>query len=225
MRRRDVTLVGVTPTKPVPIALYQILGSFGERIMKRRVILVGAAALAAALLLLSTTIGQEKTKPEQYSAVWAVVGGTAGGTTVSIDIRINRYNTDADVQKFAEQLKEFGADALRRAMEKEDVGQLSPVGRVGVPIAIARKLTQGKKTIVRVVTARSLSFVEIRYSGRSVDYPYTILQLELDESGKGTGTAIGAAKIRFNKKENTYEIESLEHGTSVNKLLNVQLVK
>ena len=193
--------------------------------MRRRVFRIGAAALAAGLLLFPVTFGQEKTQPEHYSAVWAVVGGVGGGTTVPIDVRINRYNTEADIQKLADQLKEFGTDALRRTLEKEDVGQLSGTGRVGVPIAIARKLTDGKKTIIRVVTARNLSFVEIRYSGRSVDYPYTILQLELDENGKGTGTAIGAAKIRFNKKANTYEIESLEQGTSVNRLLNVQLMK
>jgi len=75
------------------------------------------------------------------------------------------------------------------------------------------------------VTARYLSFVELRYSGRSVDYPYTILQLELDQNGKGTGTAIGAAKVRFNKKKGTYEVESLQHGTAYNKLVNIQRVK
>ena len=142
-----------------------------------------------------------------------------------IDIRISRYNTEADIEKFAEVLKEGGPDALRRALEKEDVGQLSPTGRLGVAIAIARKLTDGNKTIIRVVTARNLSFVELRYSGRSVDYPFTILQLELDATGKGTGTAIAAAKIRFNKKANTYEIESLEQGTAVNRLMNVQVMK
>ena len=122
-------------------------------------------------------------------------------------------------------LKDAGPDALRRALEKENVGQLSPAGRVGVPIAIARKLTDGNKTVIRIVTARNLSFVELRYSGRSVDYPFTILQLELDETGKGTGTAIAFAKIRFNKKANTYEIQSLEQGTAVNRLLNVQVMK
>jgi hypothetical protein len=197
----------------------------GEKIMRRQVIRIGAAALAAGLLLFPATFGQEKTKPEYYAAVWAVTGGTAGGAMVQVDISISRYNTDEDIQKYADLLKELGTDALRRALEKEDVGQLSPTGRVGVSIAIARKLTDGKKTIIPIVTARNLSFLELRYSGRSVDYPYTILQLELDQEGKGTGTAIGAAKIAFNKKKNTYEIESLEHGTSVNKLLNVRLMK
>jgi hypothetical protein len=58
---------------------------------------------------------------------------------------------------------------------------------------------------------------------RSVDYPDTIIQLDLDETGNGTGTGIGAAKVRFDKKKNTYEIQSLQHGTAYNKLLNVRL--
>jgi hypothetical protein len=31
--------------------------------------------------------------------------------------------------------------------------------------------------------------------------------------GKGSGTAIGAAKIRFDMKKNIYEIETFGHGT------------
>jgi len=193
--------------------------------MKRQMSIIGAAVLAAGSLLVPAALGQDKPQPEHYSAVWAVVGGSGGGSTVSIDVRINRYNTDEDIQKYKDILVEGGANRLRQALEKEDVGQLSPIGRVGTPIAVARKLVQGDKTVIRVVTARNLSFVELRYSGRSVDYPYTILELSLDKNGKGTGTAIAAAKIRFNKKNKTYEIESYQHGTAYNKLLNVQLMK
>ena len=183
------------------------------------------AAVAAGWLVLPAIFAQEKPKPEQYSAVWAVTGGTRGGSTVPIDIRITRFNTDEDIKKLADILVEGGPDRLRRAMEKEDVGQVSPPGRIGTTLAVARKFVKGNKTIIRVATARNLSFMELRYSGRSVDYPYTIIQLELDENGKGTGTAIAAAKIRFDKKKNTYEIESLEHGTAYNKLMNVYRMK
>ena len=70
-----------------------------------------------------------------------------------------------------------------------------------------------------------MSFAELRNSGRSVDYPYTMLELVLDKEGKGTGTAIGAAKIRFDKKKGRYEIESFGHGADYNKLLNVQTME
>ncbi len=178
--------------------------------------------IIAGLLLAPIAFGQEKSRPDHYSAVWAVVGGGAGGSTVSIDIRIKTYNTDEEIKDYAELLKHKGPEALRRRLEKEDVGQLSPLGRVGTPIAIARRLVHGDKIVIRVLTARDMSFVELRNSGRSVDYPYTMLEFVLDKNGTGSGTAIGAAKIRFDKKKNRYEIESFKHGSSYNKLLNVR---
>ncbi len=193
--------------------------------MRRRTVCIAAAALTAALFLLPPIFTQEKPKPEQYSAVWMVTGGARGGSSMPIDIRINRYTTDEEMKKFREILVEGGPERLRRAMEKEDVGQVSPVGRVGTPLAVARKFVNGKKTTIRVATARNMSFLELRYSGRSTDYPYTIIELNLDETGKGSGTGIAAAAVRFNKKKNVYEIESLQHGTDYNKLMNVRTEK
>ena len=181
-------------------------------------------ALAAGLLP-GAAFGQGEPVPEHYSAVWAVTGGSAGGTTVPIDIRISRYNKNDEIIQYATLLANSGPAGLRSALEKEDVGQFSPVGKVGTPLAVARKLVNGDKTEIRVVTLRFMSFAELRNGGRSVDYPYTMLDLVVDKDGKGTGTAIGAAKIRFDKKKNIYEIESFRHGADYNKLLNVRLMK
>jgi hypothetical protein len=193
--------------------------------MRRQMIRVIVAALAAGCLLLPTMFGQEKPKPEQYSAIWAVVGGEADGRKVPVEIRINRYETEAGMQKFADLLQKNGAEALRFALEKEDVGYLSSPNRTRVPIALARKLTEGKQTIIRMLVARDLWFMEFKFSGKSEEYPYMIVQLDLDANGKGTGTAIAAAKIRFNKKANKYEVKSLEKEKMVNTLLDVQAVK
>ena len=190
--------------------------------MRKRIAICRAVALTAGLLLVPLAFAADKPDPDHFSAVWAVVGGGAGGSTRLIDIRISRYNTDEDIKNYAALLSDNGPDALRGRLEKEDVGQLSPVGSVGTPIAVARRLKHGDKTIIRVVTTRHMSFAELRNSGRSVDYPYTMLELVLDKEGKGTGTAIGAAKIRFDKKKNRYEIESFGHGADYNRLLNVR---
>jgi len=191
--------------------------------MKIQISRTSTAALAIGFLLIPAAFTEEKPKPDSYSAVWVVTGGTAGGSSVSINIHIDRYNTDQDIRTYADILSTNGPAGLRRALEKEDVGQFSPVGRVGTPLSIARKLKKGDKTIIRVVTLRNLSFAELRNSGRSVDYPYTMLELVLGKDGKGTGTAIGAAKIRFDRKKNIYEIESFRHGADYNKLLNVRV--
>jgi hypothetical protein len=164
--------------------------------------------------------GQNKT--EQYSGVLQLTGGIGGGASRPIDIWINRYNTDEDMKGYATLLVEGGPDKLRRALEKEDVGQIAPAGRIGIALAVARKFVDGNKTIIRLATARDMSFLELRYSGRSTDYPYTIVQLELDQNGKGIGSLIAAARVSFNKKKNTYEIESYQHGTTYNRIVNVR---
>ncbi len=103
--------------------------------------------------------------PEHYAAVWAVTGGAAGGATVPVDIRITRYNTQQEIAQYATLLAKSGRDALRSALEKEDVGQLSPVGKVGVPLVIARKIQVEGKTVVRVLTLRDMSYQELPTRG------------------------------------------------------------
>jgi hypothetical protein len=92
---------------------------------------------AGAILLLGTAFGQEAPKPDQYSALWAVTGGNAGGSPVSIDIRINRYNTDEEIRKFRDILVEDDPERLRIVLEKEDVGQLSTARGVGTAIVLS----------------------------------------------------------------------------------------
>jgi hypothetical protein len=193
--------------------------------MRRQVIRAIVVLLAAGLLSAGAFGQNGEPAPEQYSATWAVTGGTGGGTSVPIDIHITRYNTNEEIAQYASVLAEKGPAALRAVLEKQDVGQFSPVGRVGTTLCVARKLLNGDTTVVRVLTLRDITFQELRNNGRSVDYPYTMLELTLAKDGNGTGAAIRAAKISFNKKKNNYEIESFGHGQAYNKLLNVRRVK
>ena len=124
------------------------------------------------------------------------------------------------MQKFADMVKEKGTDALRRALEKEDVGQISVTGRVGNQIAVARKREVGSETVITLITARTMPFLELYRGGRTTDYPFGFLQVKLDANGKGAGQIMAAAKIRFNKKAGKYEIES--YGNQYIKAVNVR---
>jgi hypothetical protein len=197
-------------------------------IMRRLMALIGSAALAAGFFPHAMLFGQEKPKPEpepepepeQYSAVWSVLGGGTSGP-FSVDIRINRYNTDEDIRKFFDILKEGGQDGLQKALADENAGQLSTGGGAGTPIAIARKLVKHNQIFIRVVTARNLSFVGL-HTGGTANYPFTFLDLSLNKNGNGTGTAIAAAGIRFDKENNTYVIKSLKPGKGYDKLVKVR---
>jgi hypothetical protein len=169
---------------------------------------------------LSLAAAQDKTLPEAYSGVAMGTGGSVGGKTISFDFRVTQYTTDEELQNFAQLLKDQGSDALRRALEKEDKGRISAVGSTGNQIAVARKRLNGADTIITIVTARTMPFVELYRNGRTTDYPFGYLQVRLDSAGKGVGQIMAAAKIRFDKKKGQYEIESF--GNQYIKATNVR---
>jgi len=180
-------------------------------------------AFAFTFLFLTANAQDEKKQTEAYSGVAMGTGGSVGGRTMQFDFRIKEYTTDEQLLTFATLLKDKGQDALRNALEKEDKGQLSPVGHVGNQIAVARKRQQGKDTIITIVTARVMPFIELYNSGRSTDYPFGFLQVKLNDKSEGTGQIMAAAKIRFDKKKGGYEIES--YGNQYIKAVNVRLWK
>jgi hypothetical protein len=180
-------------------------------------------ALFTLVLFVSFTLvaaAQDKTPPEAYSGVAIGTGGGVGGKTISFDFRITQYTTDEEVQSFAQLVKDKGADALRRALEKEDKGRINAVGSIGNQIAVARKRRNGSETIITIATARNMPFIELYQNGRTRDYPFGYLQVRLDATGKGTGQIMAAARIRFDKKKGQYEIESF--GNQYIKATNVR---
>ena len=165
-------------------------------------------------------IAQDKTSPEAYSGVAIGSGGSVGGKSIQFDFRITQFTTDEEVQNFAQLVKEKGTDALRRALEKEDKGRINAVGSTGNQIAVARKRQDGTDTVITVVTARTMPFIELYNNGRTTDYPFGFLQVTLNDKGEGTGKIMAAAKIRFDKKKERYEIES--YGNQYIKATNVR---
>jgi hypothetical protein len=185
--------------------------------MKKKAI---AFAVFAFLLSAPGVLAQDKTLPEAYSGVAIGTGGSVGAKSIGFDFRITQYTTDEEVQKFAQLVKDKGTDALRRALEKEDKGRISAVGSTGNQIAVARKRQEGPDTIITIVTARTMSFLELTRGARSTDYPFGYLQVKLDAKGQGAGQFMAAAKIRFNQKQGKYEIES--YGNQYIKATNVR---
>jgi hypothetical protein len=186
-------------------------------------IAVSRIPLFTLVLLVSVTVdgvAQDQTPPQAYTGVAVGTGGSVGGKTISFDFRITQYTSDEELQNFAQLVKDKGTDALSRALEKEDKGRISAVGSTGNQIAVARKRQQGSETIITVVTARTMPFVELYKNGRTTDYPFGYLQVKLDSTGNGSGQIMAAARIRFDKKKGQYEIESF--GNQYIKATNVR---
>ena len=110
-----------------------------------------AFVMVAAAFLAPTLVGQRGQDTQgAYSAVAMGTGGGVGGKSMHFDFRISSYTTDEEVDQLAALLKEKGPDALRRAMEKLDVGRIRPTSGVGNQIAVARKRQDGSNTVITV---------------------------------------------------------------------------
>jgi hypothetical protein len=179
-----------------------------------------AFAILVFLASVLCAFARDSTPPEAYSGVAMGTGGSVGGKSMQFDFRITQYTTDQEVQSLAQLVKEKGTDALRRALEKEDKGRIAVVGSTGNQIAVARKRQEGSNTIITVVTARTMPFMELYNNGRTTDYPFGYLQVKLDANGQGTGQIMAAARIRFDKKKGEYQIESF--GNQYIKATNVR---
>ena len=163
---------------------------------------------------------EEEEREETFTMVAIPTKGSAR-ITIDITLRIKKFTTDEKVLELIEVLKEGGTDQLRRTMEKMQNGKVTPRGRIGADVAVARvhKTEEGERFIV--VTARTIPGFELYVSGRSRDYPFGWFEFEVDEEGKGIGMGalIVAAKLQFNK-EGQFEIVS--YGIQPYQLVNIK---
>lgn len=66
-----------------------------------------------------------------------------------------------------------------------------------------------------------MSFRELYNNGRSTDYPFGFIQFQVNAKGEGSGQIMAAAKLKFDKKQGQYVIESF--GDQYLKAMNVRL--
>ena len=177
-------------------------------------------AVAGSWTLLAASSQEEEEREETFTMVAIPTKGSAR-ITIDITLRIKKFTTDEKVLELIEVLKEGGTDQLRRTMEKMQNGKVTPRGRIGADVAVARvhKTEEGERFIV--VTARTIPGFELYVSGRSRDYPFGWFEFEVDEEGKGIGMGalIVAAKLQFNK-EGQFEIVS--YGIQPYQLVNIK---
>ena len=98
-------------------------------------------------------------------------------------------------------------DELLKQLQK-----IGPVGTIRTPDSIGydlhyaqqTPLPEGGRSIV-IATDRPIGFWEATNRPRSIDYPFTVIQMNLDRNGMGSGTMSYATRITT--KNNIIELE------------------
>jgi hypothetical protein len=169
----------------------------------------GAAMVASLALIPVVMSGQTKGSPEHFTAAAINMNrGSAG----PIEIQVDRWSTDAQRDKLLAALLQKGAEKLLDTLQDMPVaGHFNAPGRLGIDIRFARH-TPGEDGGERVVlvTDRRVGFLEAANQPRSIDYPFTVIDLKLNADGEGEGRMSIATKVIVNKEKNMITLENLD---------------
>ena len=167
-----------------------------------------AAAIAIATLLLSHAgAAQTNGTAERFTAM--AVNMERGGSA-TIEIVVNRWSTNAEREKLMSVLMEKGPDKLLDVLQSMPrVGYFRNLQSIGYDIHYSAKtnLPDGGERVV-LATDRRIGFWEASNRPRSIDYPFTVIELHLNGDGEGEGKMSIATKITADKESNTIVLEN-----------------
>ena len=159
----------------------------------------------ACVVVRAQTIGT----PERFTA--AAIN-TNRGAAGNIDIQVDRWSSDAERDKLINVLETKGADKLLDVLQGLPVkGNFRAPGQLGWDIRFARHYAtdDGGERVV-LATDRPIGFLEATNQPRSITYPFTIIEMQLNRNGEGEGKMSLATKVILDKKKNMITLENFD---------------
>jgi len=171
-----------------------------------------ASMIGVALVLLFAPLAaspQIEDTPARFTAAAVDLNRGAAGT---VEFIINRWSGDADRDRLMAVMFDKGPGKLLDALqEMPRMGYIRTPGSIGWDIRFARHMPapDGGERIV-LVTDRRMSFREVANRHRSVDYPFTVIELRLQKNGEGEGKVSLATRIIADKANKVVTLENYD---------------
>jgi len=207
-----------------------IKNATAPRILAAVMLVLGLAALAPARVAVKgfgvAGLGAEGlgTFAERFTAFAVDLGVPSGGVDVPqprdkripasgkagpVEFVINRYSSDAERDDLLKTLQDKGPEKLLDALQKlPRIGYFRTPNSTGYDLKFARKVPGddgGEK--ITMITDRYITFWEAANRPRSIDYPFTLIEVHMGPEGKGEGKLSLATRITYDKKNNTVVLE------------------
>ena len=177
--------------------------------LRIRTVVSGAAVAVLLALANASTSARDYSAPERYTA-FAVDMGFPGRTTAGpVEFVIERYSTDEERDRLMEVLLEKGPEKLLDALQSlPRIGYFRTPNSIGYDIRFARKYKgEDGGDVITMMTDRHIGFWEAANRPRTVDYPFTLIEIRIGPDGKGEGKMSIATKVTYDKKNNTIVLE------------------
>jgi hypothetical protein len=173
----------------------------------KSIALLGCACVALVGAFNSRSSAQTLGEPEDFTAT-AIVNNEIATGAGTVLIHIARWSTEKERAHLIETLQKQGADKLL-----DELKDMRSVGTIRTPDSLAydlryahqRPAPDGGRQIV-LGTDRPIGFWEAVHQPRTIQYPFTLIQMQIGSDGKGKGTLSFATKIIA--RDNVVELEN-----------------
>jgi hypothetical protein len=175
--------------------------------------------LTAMMVTFQPVSAQDRDDKLTITAYAVNMSNIATGTSATVDFTIDSWSTVKERQQLIATMVTKGGDALLRELQRmPSHGRMSfpswqgpdPMNaRLGwdVHYAWQSPLPEGGRRIVMALD-RYITFWEARNRPRSIDYPFTLIEMRVNKDGEGEGKMSIATKIKFDKENNVIELET-----------------
>lgn len=170
-------------------------------------VVVGVGVAGATLAELSA---QTNTAGERYTALAVNMGDAGRPGAGTVEMVVTRWSTDTEAGGLLKALLEKGADKLLDTLrDTPKVGYIRTPNSIGYDLHFARKvpLEDGGERII-LATDRYISFWEQWVRPRTIDYPFTIIEMRISPDGTGEGKMSLATRIIPEKDKNLIVLEN-----------------
>ena len=161
---------------------------------------------ALVVLVCSLALAQTNGEPERFTANAVSLSPQYGTGQQVVEINVNRWSPAPDRDTLIAALMKSPDELLKQLRKMRPVGTIRTPDSIGYDLHYAQQtpLPEGGRSIV-IATDRPIGFWEATNRPRSIDYPFTVIQMNLDRNGMGSGTMSYATRITT--KNNIIELE------------------
>jgi hypothetical protein len=162
------------------------------------------ALIVAFLFAAGTVVAPQSKYIEQYHATAANTSiDIAAPSLFELEISIERYTTVAEQETMQAAYDKRKQDGLLSALQRAPrIGIFRVPGNLSWDIKYAFQLRgRDNRTRIYLLTDRNVSIAEASARPRSMDYPFTVIEMRVDDSGIGDGQVMVAAAIGFDRKD------------------------
>ncbi|HEX5108251.1 MAG TPA: hypothetical protein VFV95_07385 [Vicinamibacterales bacterium] len=171
-------------------------------------------ATIVATAVMSGLAAQAQNKPERYLAHAVNLGNApVRWTSLIVEMAVTRWSTDAERDRLTAILLDDGPNALLKALQDMPrAGYIRTPDSIGYDLRFARKYPgeDGGERVV-LATDRYIGFWEATNRPRTIDYPFTVVEMRIGPNGEGEGKMSLFTKIIADKKSHTIVLE--DYGT------------